>query len=88
MTVHAEDFFADLENKGEDEVRVNLAQRIYGQEKTLLVYEWLQRKDREREEVIRKENLASMKLSARIARFAAMAAGFSAIAALIALFKP
>ena len=42
------ELYARLENEGEDAVRENLAQRIYGKDKEVLVREWLRRKEAKR----------------------------------------
>lgn len=64
-------FLAELEKLGEDQVRMNLAQGIYGSEKTSIVTEWLRRREQARSESFQSEQT-------RIAERAAQASERSA----------
>ena len=77
-------FFAELEKIGEGKVRTRLATgRIYGDKKRPLVEEWLRRKDQEREDSLKPEEIDT----ARVARAAKIAANTTKIAlAIVAIF--
>ncbi len=70
-----DEFFAELEETGEDEVRTRLAtQRIYGNDKRPLVEEWLRQRESSRKEAFNREQ-------AEVARDAAAATWEAAQAA-------
>jgi hypothetical protein len=48
IAISREALLAELEQHGEEEVRLQLAQKIYSDEKTALAREWLRRKEQER----------------------------------------
>ena len=48
IPISREALLAELELHGEEEVRLQLAQKIYSEEKTALAHEWLRRKEQER----------------------------------------
>ena len=74
-----DEFYAELEKEGEDQVRKNLAtERIYGSTKRPLVEEWLRRKDQEREDSLNREQIKIAREAASAASEAARAAESSA----------
>ncbi len=65
-------FFAELEALGEDEARNRLASRaVYGGDKSALVEEWLRRKDQERSDTTKREEISIAREAAAAARDAA-----------------
>jgi ribosomal protein L9 len=82
-----EQFWAELERLGEDEVRVKLATKIYSDvnERGGLAREWLLRKDQARQSERLSRNEASSREQISIARSAKNAAWAAAIAAIIAI---
>ena len=73
--VDPDEFFAELEEIGEDEVRKRFATgRIYDHGKSPLVEEWLRRKDQEREDSLNREQIEIAREAATSARDAARAA--------------
>jgi hypothetical protein len=81
-----DEFFAELDEAGEDEVRVRLATKIYTDvnEKGALAREWLQRRELSRTAELERSRAASSLEQIRIARSAKNAAWTAAIAAIIA----
>jgi hypothetical protein len=81
-----EDFFAELEKLGVDEVRVRLATKIYSDvnNKATLAREWLMRKDQSRAAETERKRDDSSAEQIRIARSAKNAAWTAAIAAIVA----
>ncbi len=73
-----DEFFAKLEETGEDVVRAHLAQRIYGGSREPLVEEWLRRKEQERNDSSEREQIAIAREAAAAARDSADAARDSA----------
>lgn len=79
-TFTKEQFWAELDELGEEQVRVNLdVTKIYGDvgSKRALALEWLRRRDQSRSETSNREQM-------RIARSAKNAAWIAAIAAIVA----
>lgn len=75
MSIDPDEFWAELEKLGEDEVRKRLAtERIYGADKRPLVIEWLWRKDQSRADSFNREQLSIARDAAVSARAAADAA--------------
>lgn len=65
-------FFAELEKLGEDEARKRLASKaVYGGDKAALVEEWLRRKDQERSDAVKREEISVARAAADAARDAA-----------------
>lgn len=80
--VNPDKFFADLDQDGEDSVRKKYASRaIYGSDKAPLVEEWLRRKDQERVEHSRSEEIKIARRASEAAERAACAAERDAAAA-------
>lgn len=50
MATDQEKFFASLETKGEDQVRLDLVAPIYNERRSKLAHEWLAHKERKRDE--------------------------------------
>src|SRR5262245_62752689 len=88
---HREALLAEIERHGEDEIRLQLAQKGLSDEKTALAQEWLRRKDEERtrdarEEAFRLEQARAAERAAAAAERAdstAIAAQSIAIASLL-----
>ena len=73
--IDPDQFFAELEELGEDEARKRLAsERIYGGDKRPLVVEWLRQKDQKREDSSSREQIAIAREAAAAARDSADAA--------------
>ncbi|HEY7301598.1 MAG TPA: hypothetical protein VH684_27215 [Xanthobacteraceae bacterium] len=81
-----EEFWAELDEIGEDEVRVRLATKYYSDvnERGPLAREWLQRRELSRAAEVERSREASSLEHMRIARSAKNAAWTAAIAAMIA----
>ncbi|MBU0477902.1 hypothetical protein KKC91_04985 [bacterium] len=84
MSIDPKVLFPILENTGESQVRIKLAQGVYGEEKIPIVYEWLRIKDEERINLSSSRNKAAALEQLRIASSAKNAAWIAAIAAIIA----
>ncbi len=81
-----DEFFAELEEIGEDEVRTRLAtQRIYGSDKRPLVEEWLRQRESSRKEAFNREQAEIARDAAAATWEAARAAKSAADAARLAL---
>ncbi len=81
-----DEFFAELEETGEDEVRTRLAtQRIYGSDKRPLVEEWLRQRESSRKEAFNREQAEIARDAAAATWEAARAAKSAADAARLAL---
>ena len=81
MNSEADDFFKSLEEQGEDTVRAKLAAKQFAEKKQGLVNEWLRRKNQERDDLLKHEEIAIARDAAAAARDAADAARDSADAA-------
>ena len=84
MSIDPKVLFPILENTGEPQVRIKLAQGVYGEKKIPIVYEWLRIKDEERINLSSSCNKAAALEQLRIASSARNAAWIAAIAAIIA----
>ena len=80
-------FFAELEALGEDQVRLNLAGITYNERKKPFVLEWLRRKERAREDEAAARHDSHMTQQTKVAVWAAVAAGLSAVAAIGACYR-
>jgi hypothetical protein len=69
-----EDLLAELDRHGEEEVRLQLAQKAYGQEKAALAQEWLRHKEKERARMLEAGEEAFRLEQTRAAERAAAAA--------------
>lgn len=75
MKIDPDQFFAELEALGEDEVRKNLAsEQVYGAAKRSLATEWVRRKDQEHADALNREQIAVARSAAEAAREAATSA--------------
>jgi hypothetical protein len=73
--------WAEFESLGPDEVRLQIAQKIYGEEKNALAEEWLRRKLQDSETVAEAERLALQSAQASTASRAVEVANRAADAA-------
>lgn len=72
MTLNRDQFWAELDELGEDEVRGRFAsERVYDSGKRPLVQEWLRRKDQERKDALNREQIEIARDAAASARDAA-----------------
>src|SRR5262249_12762851 len=74
VSTNREALLAELDRHGEDEIRLQLAQKTYSQEKTDLAREWLRRKEQERARMVEAREEAFRLEQARAAERAAAAA--------------
>ena len=70
--------WATFEQMGESEVRKRLAENRYGERTRPLVEEWLRRKEQERDDSLKREEMAIAHEAATAARYSADAARDSA----------
>jgi hypothetical protein len=82
--LNKEEQFKAFEAKGVTQVREDIAQRRYNEERTLLAKEWFRQKAQERSDEAERRNEASSLEQRTIARSAKNAAWTAAIAAIIA----
>ena len=87
MIPDAKELFAGLEREGEPNVRIHLAQGVYGQEMIPLVIEWLQQKEQARSDLLTSENRQTRKSALCAAWVAASAAVISGLIAIYVTFK-
>ena len=87
MPLTPEEFFAKLEERGEQEIEANLAKGIYGADKRPLVELCLTRKKLARTEAARAEEMGIARSAKNAAWAAAAFAALAALAAVIALLK-
>jgi hypothetical protein len=74
VSTNREVLLAELDGHGEEEIRRQLAQKTYSQEKTALAQDWLRRKEQERTRMFEAREEAFRLEQARAAERAAAAA--------------
>jgi hypothetical protein len=74
VSTNRDALLAELERHGEEEVRLQLAQKAYGQEKTVVAQDWIRRKEQQRARMAETREEAFRLEQARAAERAAAAA--------------